>query len=277
MNALLDIPQLIYTLLIQLACGIALACQFAPGERGFLKQQALFAFTFLFLAPLLRVIMEHSVSPAVSRWEMYCIGALGAGLIADFWLKYEPDARPFERILGWLLTGAAIALLFCASLPYDAADSPELGTATTFFLSLGSAMLLGSIWVAMAGSRQSRETGLPLPDNAFFSRLLFLGCSGFVLTAIFTPLALPLQLSPRQILPATPESIADWHAWHCGLSGFAILTFLVAVYRTHLLAGARDKGEDIIPGLPSMGFAFILALLGEAVGRVAFLTAWMPV
>lgn len=272
MNALLEIPALLYLLLIQLACGIVFASQFAPGERSFLRQQSLFAFTFLFLAPLICLLMTRSISPAEARPELYCIGALGVGLIADFWLKYEPGARTLETILNWLMALIALFLLYALSLPYTSVSGSDASSLVPFFLFLGSSLLLGAIWTAMTGTRRNFEAESPLPGSAFFARLLFLACSGFVLTAIFTSLALPLHISPHQAIPATPESIAGWHAWHCGLSGFAVLAFLVAVYRTHLIR-SKDT-DDTIPGLPAMGFAFIFALLGEACGRVAFLASY---
>lgn len=259
MNTLLEIPELIYVLLIELACGIALAAQFAPGERAYLRQQALVAFTFLFLAPILSLALGHTLPGSALRWEIYGIGLLGTGLIADFWLKFEPGAKAFEKIVGYGLSFAALLLLYATSLPYKSGFIP-------FFLFLGGALLSGSIWLAMTDARYSALHPGSARGTSFYYRLLFLCCSGFVVIAIFTPLCLGQPQSQNQ-LPL--ESLTEWHAWHCGLAGIGLLTFLVGLYR----ARQSSQNTDIIPGLPSMGFAFIFALLGEACGLAAFLSS----
>lgn len=225
MNTLLEIPQLLYTLLIQLACGIVLASQFAPGERAYIRQQTMFAFTFLFLAPLLCAVLEHSLPPAESHWEMYCIGALGAGLIADFWLKYEPGAKSFEKILDWMLAFICIALLFCISLPYGNTVRPGLASLSAFFLFLASALLLGSIWVAMTGTRRSWESDAPLPGNVFSEGCCFFAVPDSCSPQFSRPLRCPCKsrrtrsCRPRQpVLPTGMHGIAAFPDSQCSHS-----------------------------------------------------------
>lgn len=264
---MLESALIIYRLLIQLAIGIALATQFAPGARKFMRNQTFLALAFLTLAPLVSLCFSPELGiKRDSIWsvrELYCIAALGVGLICAAWLRYEPGHATFEAIVNWALTILGVCLLFAMSKIYGISESGWQLNAS-FFLNLASALLLGSIWTAMAYTREDFRSQTKVSAPVVFGRLLFLAVSGIVLVAIFTPLA--------QNLAHMPDAAA-WNAWHGGLSGFATLTFLVAVYQSW---PGRDKSlrqepNAVLPGMPAMAFAFILALLGEACGLAATL------
>lgn len=285
MNVMVELPLILFTLLIQLGTGAMLAAQLLPPvTAASLRGQSFWAFCFVAAGAIISlahigtppapVTILHSFSWLTIQLLSVLVLCVVLGYLA--WLRKKDEIGHWENFLAWLAVGLGFWLIFVMSRTYVSPFLPAWQRFVTFFLFCASTMILGAMWTAMTLACKGFSGPLSAVPTTY-GRLLFIALSGLVLLGTFIPLALPVfQGKSALAMIASIPGIALWHSWHGALSGFGVLIFMTGIYRRISTVG---RNPDLtIPGLPTMGLAFTLAMLGEISGRVAFYLsyAWQP-
>lgn len=281
MHVASELPLLLFTLLSQMAVGILLVGQFAIIGQGNtptssrLRNQCFFALLFIGLAALLSVLhlgtpthspftILHIGSSWLSR-EIFMVIATGvcvAGLAYTRWKM--PDSR-LNGILAILACLLGFLLIYAMSKVYNSPFMPGWAGNSTFFLFFASTLILGSLWQGcVAGSVKMDENSA---TKLIFWRIFLIALAGFVLMAIFIPLALPKPSLTMNINMASDNfsRVPLMQALHACLSGIGILTFCYALWQT---MSKKPMGALLV-------IALLFAISGEIAGRMAFYMSYV--
>lgn len=276
MHVASELPLLFFTILSQMAVGILLVGQVAVVGQGStptssrLRNQCFFALIFIGIAALLSMIhlgtpthspftIMHIGSSWLSR-EIFMVIATGACIAGLAYIRWKmPDSR-LSMILAVSACVLGFILIYTMSKVYNSPFMPGWAGNSTFFLFLASTLILGSLWQGCAAGcvKVKEDSG----TRYVFWRIFLFALAGFVLMAIFIPLAMPepsLTMN-SYISPDNFSKIPFMQALHACLSGTGILAFCYAFWQI-----MREKSATAL-----LVTALLLAISGEIVGRMAF-------
>lgn len=293
MSAFAEFPLLVFTILEQLAVGVAMAiilvqygldAESRPHTLKRVRKQNIAALILLAIGALFS--LAHLGTPLHAPFTLLHLGSswlsaeiaavmlFGCALLLSTWRLFRPLPCRLEKWLEPFTALSGLLLVFAMSKVYSRAFTPSWHSCATFFLFLATALILGALWM---GCAISWRCGQEYAESMYktWTRVLFMAVCGFVLLAICLPWAVPF-LDLSVINPASqealPQSLASLQSWHAAFDGTAIIIFLAAIWRKANRDGATiaDAAKVLAPRWYLVWLSFLLALLGELLGRAAF-------